>query len=187
MPEPATKLDTRFSEPGSAATPWVDTTRVLEAAQLFWITTVRAEGRPQVSPLVAVLLDDTLYFSTGAAEQKALNLRTNPNVALTTGCNGWDQGLNVVVEGPAVQVTDDSLLTRLTAPWSASGMDGGAMRRTTACSIMTAAARRWSTRFTRTMSWPPGKGPSRTLPTASRGADPAALAVVNSPASEPVA
>jgi hypothetical protein len=113
MPEPATKLDNRFSEPGSAATAWIDTRRVLEGAQLFWITTVRANGHLHVSPVVAVWLNDTLYVSTGPAEQKALNLRANPHVALTTGCNSWEHGLDVVVEGPAVQVTDDSLLARM--------------------------------------------------------------------------
>jgi hypothetical protein len=63
-------------------------------------------------------LDDTLYFSTGGTEQKALNLRTNPNVVLTTGCNSWDHGLDIVVEGPVVQITDDILLGRLAAAWS---------------------------------------------------------------------
>jgi general stress protein 26 len=92
--------------------------RVLESAELFWITTVRADRRPHVTPLVAVWLGDALYFSTGGTEQKALNLRANPNVVLTTGCNNWDQGLDIVVEGPASQVTDDDLLARLATAWS---------------------------------------------------------------------
>src|ERR687897_161537 len=52
-----------------------------------------------------------------AAEQKAVNLRTNPQVILTTGCNEWDRGLDVVVEGDAVQVTDDATLQRLANAW----------------------------------------------------------------------
>jgi general stress protein 26 len=92
---------------------------VLETAELFWITTVRADGRPHVTPLVAVWLDGALHFSTGATEQKALNLRGNPHVILTTGCNTWDAGLDVVLEGDAVQVTDDSMLTRLAEAWAA--------------------------------------------------------------------
>lgn len=32
---------------------------------------------------------------------------------LTTGCNRWDEGLDVVVEGKAVQVTDQGVLERL--------------------------------------------------------------------------
>jgi nitroimidazol reductase NimA-like FMN-containing flavoprotein (pyridoxamine 5'-phosphate oxidase superfamily) len=119
MTEPETKLDTRFSDPGSSATGWPDTREGLENAELFWIATVRADGRPHVCPLVAVWLDDALYFTTGATEQKALNLRANENVVLTTGCNDWDRGLDVVVEGPARAVSDRVLLARLATAWSA--------------------------------------------------------------------
>ena len=69
MNEPTTTLDDRFSDAGSAPTSWDETVRALEAAELFWITTVRADGRPHTSPLVAVWLDDALHFSTGADEQ----------------------------------------------------------------------------------------------------------------------
>ena len=117
MSTPTTALDARFSEPGASPTSWDDTVRVLEAAELFWITTVRADGRPHVSPLVAVWLDDAIHFSTGAAEQKAHNLRANSHVILTTGCNQWDRGLDVVVEGEAVQNTDDATLQRLADAW----------------------------------------------------------------------
>jgi hypothetical protein len=34
-------------------------------------------------------------------------------VVLITGCNRRDQGLDVVVEGDAVQVTDDAVLNRI--------------------------------------------------------------------------
>jgi general stress protein 26 len=115
---PATEIDPRFSEPDAAPTSWDVTRRILEGAELFWITTVRADGRPHQSPLVAVWLDDALSFSTGATEQKAHNLRGNPSVILTTGCNSWDNGLDVVVEGVAVQVTDDALLQRLADAWA---------------------------------------------------------------------
>ena len=108
-----TALDTRFSDAGASPASWDDTVRTLEAAQLFWVTTVRADGRPHMSPLVAVWLDDALHFSTGAEEQKAVNLRANPHVILTTGCAHWDDGLDVVVEGDAVQTTDEGTLQRL--------------------------------------------------------------------------
>jgi general stress protein 26 len=117
MSEPITTLDARFSDPNAAATSWDDTVRVLEAAQLFWITTVRADGRPHMSPLVAVWLDGSIHFTTGAAEQKAVNLRSNPHTILTTGCNDWDRGLDVVVEGDAVPVTDGRTLQRLADAW----------------------------------------------------------------------
>jgi hypothetical protein len=118
MNEPVTELDPRFSDPGAAATEWEETRRALEAAELFWICTVRADGRPHVTPLVAVWLHGAIHFATGAAEQKAVNLRGNPHVILTTGCNLWDRGLDVVVEGDAVRVTDDAVLRRLAQAWA---------------------------------------------------------------------
>jgi len=116
---PVTTLDQRFSAPDATATGWDETRRVLEAAELFWISTVRADGRPHVTPLVAVWADDAIYFCTGPAEQKAVNLSASPHVILTTGCNSWDEGLDVVVEGDAVRVTDDDVLQRLAAAWAA--------------------------------------------------------------------
>lgn len=119
MQQPVTELDGRFSEPNAVATDWEETRRVLEGAEIFWIATVRADGRPHVTPLVAVWVDDALHFATGANEQKAVNLRANPEVILMTGCNDWEQGLDVVVEGKAVRVLDESVLERLAEAWAA--------------------------------------------------------------------
>lgn len=121
--EPATTLDARFSDPGSTPTTWVETKRVLEEAQLFWVTTVRADGRPHSTPLVALWLDDSLHFCTGPEEQKAVNLRANDEVLLTTGCNRWDDGVDVIVEGAAEPVTDRTILERLAVEWQ-SKWDG---------------------------------------------------------------
>jgi nitroimidazol reductase NimA-like FMN-containing flavoprotein (pyridoxamine 5'-phosphate oxidase superfamily) len=117
MAKVTTKLDERFSEPGAEPTSWEETERALRDAQLFWISTVRRDGRPHVTPLVAVWDDGALYFSTGPDEQKALNLETNPRVALTTGCNGWQDGLDVVVEGEAERVIDEARLSELARAW----------------------------------------------------------------------
>ena len=45
MNEPMPEIDKRFSDPGAVATGWDETRRVLETAELFWIATVRADGR----------------------------------------------------------------------------------------------------------------------------------------------
>jgi len=121
MTEPTTTLNTLFSSPGATATSWDDTRRALESAELFWIATVRADGRPHMTPLVAVWLDGVLHFCTGHTEQKAVNLRGNDGVILMTGCNRWDGGTDVIVEGRAVRVTDQHTLERLAAAWRHKG------------------------------------------------------------------
>jgi nitroimidazol reductase NimA-like FMN-containing flavoprotein (pyridoxamine 5'-phosphate oxidase superfamily) len=118
MDTPVTTIDPRYSAPGAVATGWDETRHVLEAAELFWISTVRADGRPHVTPLVAVWFDGAMHFITGPTEQKTVNLSANPHVILTTGCNGWQAGLDVVVEGDAIQVTDDTRLERLAEVWA---------------------------------------------------------------------
>jgi general stress protein 26 len=112
-----TRLDERFSDPGTEATGWAETVKALESAQISWLTTVRADGRPHVTPLVATWLDGALHFSTGETEQKYLNLTANPNVVLTTGRDSWDDALDVMVEGVARRVTGKAKLDRLVEAW----------------------------------------------------------------------
>jgi nitroimidazol reductase NimA-like FMN-containing flavoprotein (pyridoxamine 5'-phosphate oxidase superfamily) len=119
MTSPVTEIDPRFSDPNSAVSEWTETLRIIEAAELFWISTVRADGRPHVTPLVAVWLDGALHFCTGAQEQKAVNLTANPHVVLTTGSSDWDEGVDVVVEGYASRVIDGARLRRLAEAWTA--------------------------------------------------------------------
>ena len=117
--DPTPELDTRFSDPVAAATPWAATVSVLEGAELYWLTTVRADGRPHVTPLVGVAPDGAVHFCTGLEEQKARNLEQNPHVAVTTGNNSWAAGLDVVVEGTAVRVTDSDALQQLADAYEA--------------------------------------------------------------------
>ena len=119
MRTPETTLDSRYSDPNAVATNWEVTRREIESAQLFWLTTVRVDGRPHVTPLVAVWFDDALYFTMGEGEQKERNLRDNPHVILTTGRNDWREGLDVVLEGDARRVTDEAVLKSLGEAWGA--------------------------------------------------------------------
>ena len=119
MSTPVTTFDQEYSDPAATATEWEETCRALEEAQLFWVATVRADGRPHVTPVVAAWTEGAVWFSTGAGEQKFANMQANPHVVLTTGCNRWDGGLDVVVEGRAVQVTDDAVLGRVAAAFTA--------------------------------------------------------------------
>ena len=113
---PVTELDPRFGD-ATVATPWEEARRVIDEAELFWISTVRADGRPHVTPLPAVWDDGALHICTGAAEQKGVNLARNAHCVLTTGNNTWKVGLDVVVEGSAERITDETRLRHLADAW----------------------------------------------------------------------
>jgi general stress protein 26 len=107
--EPVTDLGA-FSSDGAVAAEWATALADLQGAEVYWLSTVRPDGRPHVTPLLGVWLDGALYFCTGPAERKAKNLAQNPNCVLTTGCNGLDDGLDLVVEGAAANVSEGAEL-----------------------------------------------------------------------------
>lgn len=115
--EPTAELHEGFSAPGATARPWAEVVDVLSKSEMFWLSTVRRDGRPHVTPLPAIWLEGALHFCAGSAEQKAKNLESDPRCILTTGTNALRSGLDVVVEGAAVRVTDNATLQRLAALW----------------------------------------------------------------------
>jgi general stress protein 26 len=115
--EPTAELQEEFSTPGAKARPWAEVVDVLANSEMFWLSTVRRDGRPHVTPLPAIWLDGAVHFCTGSAEQKTKNLESNPRCILTTGTNQLRSGLDVVVEGTAARVTDTAQLERLVAMW----------------------------------------------------------------------
>ncbi|PFX01169.1 hypothetical protein CJ469_03982 [Nocardia farcinica] len=115
--EPTVHLDPRFSSPDATPPTWSAVRDALDAAALFWLSTVRRDGRPHVVPLPAVLHDGALHFCTGEQEQKAVNLAADPRCALSHGNGRDDEGLDVVVEGTAVRVTDRTRLETLAQLW----------------------------------------------------------------------
>ena len=113
MTDPVAELHPDFSSPNATPTPWGEARSRLEAAEIYWLSTVRPDGRPHVTPLIALVLDGASYFCTGPTERKARNLEANPYCVLTTGCNALGEGLDVVVEGEVVRVTDEPTLQRV--------------------------------------------------------------------------
>ena len=118
-PDPTAEFDSRFSDPKAGPTPWSAALRVLEDAELYWLTTVRPDGRPHVTPLIGVVDGGVPHFCTGLREQKARNLERSTLVALVTGNNAWARGLDVVVEGTAVRLGDRDTLQRLADAYEA--------------------------------------------------------------------
>ncbi|MFI6005152.1 pyridoxamine 5'-phosphate oxidase family protein [Streptomyces sp. NPDC051366] len=125
--QPTAELDARYSSalnprPGAAdvtATEWAEAQRQLEAAEIFWVSTVRPDGRLHVTPVIATWHDGVLYFSTGAGEQKAKNLAHDGHCALTTGGNSLTAGLDLVVEGAVELVADPAVLEEVIAAYEA--------------------------------------------------------------------
>ncbi|TJZ52876.1 pyridoxamine 5'-phosphate oxidase family protein [Streptomyces piniterrae] len=114
--EPVTELHPAYSSEGATATDWAAAVGGLTEAEIFWLSTVRPDGRPHVTPLLAVWADGALHFCTGPDERKAKNLAVNPHCVLTTstaGGNDLHAGLDVIVEGEAVRVEDEMTLRGL--------------------------------------------------------------------------
>ena len=108
-----------FSQPDAAPTPWPAAREQIAAADTFWITTVRPDGRPHVTPLITVWHDDAIWFATGPDERKAQNLARNPAIVVTTGQSDLVAGaLDIVLEGDAEQVTDDAELEPVAAAFA---------------------------------------------------------------------
>ena len=97
--DPVAELEPRFSSAGATPTPWASARGRLGQAEVYWLATVRPDGRPHVTPLIAVWLDGALYFSTG--------------------CNTLHEGLDLVVEGDAERVGDEATLRRVAERYAA--------------------------------------------------------------------
>ena len=117
--EPVAELHEQFSSDGAALTPWAEARPRLEKAEVFWLSTVRRDGRPHVTPMVSVWLGGALYFCTGPTERKAQNLARNSHCIMTTGCNALSEGLDLVVEGDAAMVRDEAILQRVADTFAA--------------------------------------------------------------------
>jgi hypothetical protein len=112
-------LDARYSDPGATPTDWADAVQALAGAELSWVSSVRPDGRAHVTPLLTVRSGGMLHFCAGPEERKTRNVVGNPHVVITTGTNALHGGLDLVVEGTAVRVTDTGRLRELADDWVA--------------------------------------------------------------------
>ncbi|HMA35515.1 MAG TPA: pyridoxamine 5'-phosphate oxidase family protein [Chloroflexia bacterium] len=82
-----------------------------------WLATTGPDGRPHVMPLGVLWVAGALYFTAGPGTRKAQNLAANPHCVLTVATQEFD----LVVEGPAVRVSDPALAERIAAVYRAQG------------------------------------------------------------------
>jgi hypothetical protein len=94
-----------FSSAGATPTPWEATEWALRRIRKFQLCTVRRDGRPHVTPVVAIWAFGAMWFTTGADEQKAKNLEANQHCALTAG-TGTLTGTDYTIEGTASVIVD---------------------------------------------------------------------------------
>ena len=73
-------------QPRRAADPVGDRRDVLDAAEIFWISTVRPDGRPHVTPLMAVLLDDVAVLLHRPDRAEGAQPRDEPAGRDDDGC-----------------------------------------------------------------------------------------------------
>lgn len=117
MSAPTAELDERFGD-ASQPVQWDQVEAVLREAEVFWVTTTKADGQPHVTPLLAPYVGGALHLCTGEREQKAKNLARSAKVTmLTAQGNRFAEGFDVVVEGEAVRISDEQRLQELADAW----------------------------------------------------------------------
>lgn len=82
-----------------------------------WLATIDADGRPHVTGIGAMWVDDTFWFETGERSRKGRNLARDPRCTLSMAMHDYD----LVVEGAAELVRDPELVARMAAVWAADG------------------------------------------------------------------
>ena len=87
------------------------------ARHTCWLATVRPGGRPHVMPLGVLWVDGALYFTAGPNTRKAKNLARDPHCVITVATHDFD----LVIEGEAAKVSDETRLQRIADEFAASG------------------------------------------------------------------
>lgn len=72
----------------------------LRTEPIIWLTTVRANGQPQTSPVWFLLRDNEILVYSLPDTARVANIAANPNVALNLDGNGQG-GAIVTIEGAA--------------------------------------------------------------------------------------
>lgn len=118
LPIEVTNLD-RY---GSPALPWSRPRELLASdtprpSVTFFLGTVGSDGRPHAAGVGALWLDDALYFTSSPEARKARNLVANPACTISASL----EGIDLVLEGNAIRVTDQPTLEAAAARYREGG------------------------------------------------------------------
>lgn len=89
-----------FSAKKAGLLPWKWAADRLHKSRQYWIATTRPDGTPHLMVIWGVWLEDSFWFSTGAASRKARNLAENPKCVIGTD----DAAQAVILEGSVEQI-----------------------------------------------------------------------------------
>jgi nitroimidazol reductase NimA-like FMN-containing flavoprotein (pyridoxamine 5'-phosphate oxidase superfamily) len=75
--------------------------RLIDRERVCRVATAGARGLPHLVPVCHVLIGDKIYFASGDDGRKVLNLRENPQIALTVDLysEDWSHLRGVMVQG----------------------------------------------------------------------------------------
>jgi pyridoxamine 5'-phosphate oxidase-like protein len=104
---------------GAKPLPWSRALKQLERSTsgTYWLATTSPDSRPHVAAVGALWIDGKIYFVTGSNTRKGRNLAANPKCVFSVSLTGID----LVLEGGAVRVTDRPTLLRLAKRYAAQG------------------------------------------------------------------
>jgi pyridoxamine 5'-phosphate oxidase-like protein len=115
-PTETTNLDNLY---GGETIPWSHPRDVLESDPwiVFFLGTVRPDGRPHAAAVGAVWYDGELYFQCGPGTRKARNVAEHPACTMSAS----RPGIDLVFEGEAERVTDAPTLEAVATVYRDSG------------------------------------------------------------------
>jgi len=103
---------------GAKPIPWSRALKQLStAAGTYWLATTNPDGRPHVAGVGALWVDGKIYFVSGMRTRKSRNLAANPSCVVSVSLTGID----LVIEGTAIRVTDRPTLLRLAKRYADQG------------------------------------------------------------------
>jgi hypothetical protein len=100
---------------GRGLLPWSWAEERLRSSWNYWVSTVRADGRPHAMPVWGLWEADSFFFSTASGSRKARNLGQDPRCVVTTE----SAGEAVIVEGAAELESGVELLERVSRAYRA--------------------------------------------------------------------